>query len=264
MADHAAADGRRAADDRQERRPAADGPQTSADVLAQINNFGGQARHAAPAEHAAAAQTAVAGPAAWAAASQADFDSLIELITTTISPQSWDDVGGPGSISGFDTNLSLVVSQTQEVHEQIADLLEQLRRLQDLQVTIEVRFITLTDNFFERIGVDFDFDIDDNTQPQRLQSTCLPTRRPAHAISPTVRRQQPEHRHRLDGRRADGATWTCQFTQGSFGSATPQFGGFDANTAANFGFAILSDIEVFFLLQAAQGDTGRTSCRPRR
>ena len=44
------------------------------------------------------------------------------------------------------------------------------------------------------------------------------------------------------------------FTQGSFGSAVPQFGGFDAATAANFGFAILSDIEVFFLLQAAQGD----------
>src|SRR5262249_793600 len=35
---------------------------------------------------------------------------------------------------------------------------------------------------------------------------------------------------------------------------TPPFGGFDANTAANFGFAILSDIEVFFLVQAAQGD----------
>ena len=44
----------------------------------------------------------------------------------------------------FQTNLSLVVSQTQEVHEEIADLLDQLRRLQDLQVTIEVRFITLT------------------------------------------------------------------------------------------------------------------------
>ncbi len=34
----------------------------------------------------------------------------------------------------------------------------------------------------------------------------------------------------------------------------PQFGGFDTATAANFGFAILSDIEVFMLLQAAQGD----------
>lgn len=33
---------------------------------------------------------------------QADFDSLIELITSTIAPQSWDDVGGPGAIQGFE------------------------------------------------------------------------------------------------------------------------------------------------------------------
>ncbi len=48
---------------------------------------------------------------------QADFDSLIDLITTTISPQSWSDAGGSGTIEGFDTHLSLIVSQTQEVHE---------------------------------------------------------------------------------------------------------------------------------------------------
>jgi len=34
--------------------------------------------------------------------SGADFTQLIDLITATISPQSWDTVGGPGSISGFD------------------------------------------------------------------------------------------------------------------------------------------------------------------
>lgn len=33
---------------------------------------------------------------------QADFDSLIELITTTIAPTSWDEVGGPGAISEFE------------------------------------------------------------------------------------------------------------------------------------------------------------------
>ncbi|WP_425615386.1 DUF1598 domain-containing protein [Anatilimnocola sp. NA78] len=33
---------------------------------------------------------------------QADFDPLIELITSTIEPDSWQDVGGPGSVSGFD------------------------------------------------------------------------------------------------------------------------------------------------------------------
>lgn len=33
---------------------------------------------------------------------QADFDPLIDLITSTIEPDSWQDVGGPGSVSGFD------------------------------------------------------------------------------------------------------------------------------------------------------------------
>ena len=31
----------------------------------------------------------------------ADFDSLIELITTTIKPDSWEDVGGAGTIQEF-------------------------------------------------------------------------------------------------------------------------------------------------------------------
>jgi len=37
-----------------------------------------------------------------------------------------------------------------------------VQRLQDLQVTVEVRFVTLNDDFFERIGVDFDLSLGDN------------------------------------------------------------------------------------------------------
>jgi hypothetical protein len=36
---------------------------------------------------------------------QADFDSLIDLITSTIKPTSWEDVGGPGSIRPFATGI---------------------------------------------------------------------------------------------------------------------------------------------------------------
>ncbi len=38
-------------------------------------------------------------------AAQADFDSLIELITSTVNPQTWDQVGGPGSIAPFPTGV---------------------------------------------------------------------------------------------------------------------------------------------------------------
>jgi uncharacterized protein YfaS (alpha-2-macroglobulin family)/TolA-binding protein len=57
-----------------------------------------------------------------------DFDSLIELITTTIQPTTWDEVGGPGSISVFENGQALVFSQTEEVHNQVAAFLATLRR----------------------------------------------------------------------------------------------------------------------------------------
>jgi general secretion pathway protein D len=189
------------------------------------------------------------GPGGIGGGSQADYDSLIELVTSTISPETWNEVGGPGAVERFETNLSLVISQTQEVHEQVADLLEQLRRLQDLQVTIEVRFITLNDDFFERIGIDFDFDFDDQSGliGDGLGGFINPPGGPPDEGGPTTVIG-------LDPMGNPTADLDLSFDQGSFGSALPQFGGFDAATAANFGFAILSDIEVFFLLQAAQGD----------
>ena len=96
------------------------------------------------------------------AAAGHDFRNLIDLITSTCEPNSWEEVAGNGHIKANETTLSLVIRQTQKVHEEIRDLLEQLRRLQDLQVTIEVRFVSVSDNFFERIGVDFDFDLQDS------------------------------------------------------------------------------------------------------
>mgnify|MGYP007044806564 CR=1 FL=1 len=38
------------------------------------------------------------GPGGLGGGAQADFDTLIELITATIAPDTWDDVGGEGSI----------------------------------------------------------------------------------------------------------------------------------------------------------------------
>ena len=191
-------------------------------------------------------QSLGSGPGGLGGGAQPDFDSLIELVTTTVNPQSWTEVGGSGSIEAFPTNLSIVVSTTQETHDQIADLLEQLRRLQDLQVTIEVKFITLRDNFFERLGVDLNLKIDDNSGLNEGGGTYPDDIGSSYTVG-------------LQGVKSNGlplptADLDIPFTQDSFSSTLPQFGGFDANTAANFGFAILSDIEVFFLLQAAQGD----------
>lgn len=204
------------------------------------------------------------GAAGISSATQPDFDSLVELITGTVEPNSWAQLGGPGTIKTHEMNLTLIVSNTQEVHEQIADLLNQLRRLQDLQVTLEVRFITLNDNFFERIGIDFDFDIDDDQdKPYQTFGQKNPNFVPAFnnvglQINPDRDFQDRDHESGTTvGLAAPGvfsADLDIPFQQGSFGLSAPQFGGFTAGAGATMGFAILSDIEAFFFIEASQGD----------
>ena len=166
----------------------------------------------------------------------ADFQSLMDLIQTTIVPDTWEALGGPSSMSPYPQNLSLVISTTSDVHDQIADLLESLRRLQNLQITIEVRFITLSDTFAEQIGVDFQVQFDDKVQ-----------RLPNDSGGPSV----------VIG--WDGASGLptpdldITLNNQSFG-LSPPFGAETVTNASTIGFAILSDIEAFFFLQAAQAD----------
>lgn len=176
------------------------------------------------------------GPGGRGGGSFADFQSLIDLIQTTVVPDTWEALGGPSTMAPYPQNLSLVISTTSDVHDQIADLLESLRRLQNLQITIEVRFITLSDTFFEQIGVDFDVQFDDNVG-----------RLPDDDSGPSVTIG-------FDGISGlPTADLDIQLTNNSFG-ATPPFGAPDAGALSTIGFAILSDIEAFFFLQAAQGD----------
>ncbi|MEM9413205.1 MAG: hypothetical protein AAGA30_19000, partial [Planctomycetota bacterium] len=188
------------------------------------------------------------GPQQLGGVTEADFQPLINLIRTTIDPDNWDDTNGDGTIQAFVPNLSLIVSQTQEVQDQIQDLLQQLRELNDVQIVVEVRFVSLADQFFERIGIDFDFNLNDNSG---LAATgVIPdSTNPSSVVglAPGTSDSQPSFPADLD----------IPFQQTFFNSTVPQaaFGGFDMGTAANFGFAILSDIEVFFLLQASKGDT---------
>ncbi|PQO29972.1 hypothetical protein [Blastopirellula marina] len=53
---------------------------------------------------------------------------LRELITTTIHPESWEELGGPGSIVFLPSADCFVVSQTAPIHEKLADSLQQIRK----------------------------------------------------------------------------------------------------------------------------------------
>ncbi|MFN3533448.1 MAG: type II secretion system protein GspD, partial [Candidatus Brocadia sp.] len=100
---------------------------------------------------------------------------LIELIVATVEPSSWSsrisvigasatgtqrsiNVPGQGEgsiIARMGQPGDLVVVNSKYVHKQIEDLLASLRSSQNLQVSIEARFITVSDTFFEELGSEF-------------------------------------------------------------------------------------------------------------
>lgn len=61
---------------------------------------------------------------------RADYAALMETIRNTIEPTSWEEVGGTGTIVPLENRMCLVVRQTEEVQEQIDQLLQTLRRIQ--------------------------------------------------------------------------------------------------------------------------------------
>jgi len=232
--------------------------------------------------------------------SNADFSGLVNLITTTVEPGTWDVDGGNGTIGQEENTLSLVIRQTSAVHEQIADLLTQLRKLQDLQVTVEVRFISVSDSFFERIGVDFDMNLNDtlgdppgvpafgsrqlqfpggagqnggggggqqggdlrgNQQGQGGGQQGQQNQGGGQQLfDPINRVNSPRDDFRgtvvgMSGPNQFTQDYDIQFRQGSFEIGVPDFGGFQPNAGIQVGMAILSDIEAFFFIQAAQGDS---------
>jgi type II secretory pathway component GspD/PulD (secretin) len=181
-------------------------------------------------------------------------EALIKLITSTIAPQSWSDVGGQGTVQYFPLGLALVINQTLDIQEQVQDLLAALRRLQDLEVAVEMRMVSVSESFFERIGLDFNVNIvhentkyDNNLLTTNFQPFgFINTFKPSGFVS--------------------GITPAGTFTpdlgiplrQDSFALTTPPFGNYPGlitgDGGLTLGLAFLSDIQVFMFMEAAQGD----------
>ena len=185
-------------------------------------------------------------------------DVLIKLITNTIKPDTWANAGGSGTIEYYPLGLALIINQTPDVIEEVARLLESLRQLQDLEVSVEVRLITLSETFFERIGIDLSFNIQtDNVDLRRVIPQPAPG--PINGTNPFIIPRSPNAG-------IVGLTPAGSFTNDldipirstSFGYSIPPFGGFPNSIGANgglgLGLAFLNDIQVFMFMEAAQGD----------
>lgn len=63
-----------------------------------------------------------------------DYDSIIDAITCSIDPTSWKESGtGEGTICPLPAAESILISNSEKVHQQVADLLTTLRAARELQ-----------------------------------------------------------------------------------------------------------------------------------
>jgi len=176
---------------------------------------------------------------------------LIRLITNTIRPDSWAQLGGEGTIEYYPIGLALVINQSPEVIEEVERLLESLRKLQDLEVSIEVKVVSLSETFFERIGVDFAMGIPTNASPVGgpLTGTQIGGRLSRNFGGNVLGLQLP-------GVPTPDLDIPIRAT--SFPRAVPPFGGFNntfTDGGVSLGLAFLSECQVQMFLEAAQGDT---------
>jgi type II secretory pathway component GspD/PulD (secretin) len=187
-------------------------------------------------------------------------DMLIKLIQNTVAPQSWSEVGGSGTIEYMPIGMALIINQTTDVQEQVEQLLEALRRLQDLQVSVEIKLITLSETFFERIGLDFNLNLktdkstsrfepqitSGNFKPQGQVNDFSPNRMIA-GLSPAGNGGPGNFTSDLDI-----PIRSSSFQYGIPPFAYPNNPGFDGGLS--MGLAFLSEIQVFMFMEAAQGD----------
>jgi Flp pilus assembly secretin CpaC/tetratricopeptide (TPR) repeat protein len=150
--------------------------------------------------------------------------SLVNLIQESIEPDTWYDLSdtGEGTITPYPTQSpkKLAILQTHEVHNEIEKLLEALRKALGEQVSIEARFLVVTENFLEDVGLDVDFTINAGT----------------HWGTITVEQNS------VLSSQADTAT-----------KVGGSLGGIQASASVSGGYgSILDDLQVAFLLRATQ------------
>jgi type II secretory pathway component GspD/PulD (secretin) len=177
------------------------------------------------------------------------YELLIRLITQTIAPDSWSGEGGKGTIQYYPLGLALVVNQTRDVQEEIADLLQALRLLQKLEVAIEVRLVSVSEAFLQSIGVDFSICyLPDNFDP----GTHLKAIRPRPFFPKLVPTGTPTP----DLGVPIGSPFDFWQPPWSDPSST------DADGGVTWGLAFLNDIQVVMLMEAALGDRRTTFVQP--
>ncbi len=90
------------------------------------------------------------------------LEQLIEIIRNNVDPESWLEMSEGENPQLFNRNM--VIRQTPANHVKIGHLLRQLREARSVLISVEARFLTITTNWMEEIGVDLDLYFNTNRQ----------------------------------------------------------------------------------------------------
>jgi len=193
--------------------------------------------------------------------SQTAINSIINLITTTVDPPSWEQLGGVGRIYYY--NDQLVVTQTAANHAAIADLVNQLREAKEIEVAIEARFISVNTGYLENIGVDLDFyfnigsRLGSGTRTDPFTGATVPTTTGTSGWG-----TDPKGSNNFTPMGL--AQGSSSFTESVSTSVGTSIGSLVTTPAMSLQGKFLDDIEVDFLIRATQAHKAtRTLTAPR-
>ncbi|MCH6551395.1 MAG: hypothetical protein IH804_05195, partial [Planctomycetes bacterium] len=96
-------------------------------------------------------------------------EQIVSILQENIDPDGWRDLGGDtGTLQELNGNL--IITNTLSNHRGIEGLLSQLREIRALQINVESRFLLVSNDWFERIGVDLDlfFNTNSDLRDQQL------------------------------------------------------------------------------------------------
>ncbi|MDP6380859.1 MAG: hypothetical protein QF662_05905, partial [Phycisphaerae bacterium] len=183
-------------------------------------------------------------------------DALKELIMRTVNPRSdqsvaeWLDNGGTGTIE--DIRGVLVITQTERGHQLIKELLDQLRAQRAVMVSVETRFVTVSDDFLQDITLDVDLAFQGG---RRFNQAGNPIGDPGAATSyttlPGLATGQFGQPIVISSTSSNGAGTSSMLPLTSFG-----FTGNEGGIA--IGGVFLDKIQLGFMLRAIQADKRST------